>query len=145
MIKKLFCSILQSIKPEFRQVPCIILYHFSALLFITLYLIIIPQGRLRPGRMLLVDTMMGSVVEDHELKHEMVTLRPCSQLLKKGVKTLKDIHQAFQASRNISAGELPLIQHTSQNELIQRDRRLPMFGYSLEDLNLLILPMVKNK
>ena len=95
--------------------------------------------------MLLVDTAMGSVVEDHELKHEMASLRPCGELLKKSVRTLEDIHQAYQTSKNLSAGQVQLIQHPSQNELIHRDRRLPMFGYSLEDLNLLILPMVKNK
>ena len=95
--------------------------------------------------MLLVDTTLGSVVEDHELKSGMVSLRPCSELLRKGVRTLNDIHQAYQASKNLSADAVPLIQHSSQNELLHRDRRLPMFGYSLEDLNLLILPMVKNK
>ena len=95
--------------------------------------------------MLLVDTAVGIVVEDHELKHEMSSLRPCSALLKKGVKTLKDIHMAFQAVKNLSADSFPLIQQPSQKELIHRDRRLPMFGYSLEDLNMLILPMVKNK
>lgn len=92
-----------------------------------------------------MDTAMGSVVEDHELKHEMASLRPCSELLKKSVRTLEDIHQAYQTSKSLSAGEVQLIQHPSENELIHRDRRLPMFGYSLEDLNLLILPMVKNK
>lgn len=95
--------------------------------------------------MLLVDTAMGSVVEDHELKHEMVSLRPCSELLKTSVRTLEEIHQAYQTSKKLSADEVQLIQHPSENELIHRDRRLPMFGYSLEDLNLLILPMVKNK
>lgn len=95
--------------------------------------------------MLLVDTEVGNVVEDHELKHKMANLRPCSALLEKGVKTLKDIHAAFLASKNLSADTVPLIQKPSQNELIHRDRRLPMFGFSLEDLNLLILPMVKNK
>lgn len=100
---------------------------------------------MRPGRMLLVDTTMGVIVEDHELKCKMVSLRPCSDLLQRGVKTLSDIHEAYRASRNLSVDEVPLIQHSSQNELIQRDRRLPMFGYSLEDLNLLILPMIKNK
>ncbi|XP_078373779.1 uncharacterized protein LOC144657317 isoform X1 [Oculina patagonica] len=106
---------------------------------------IVQKGRLRPGRMLLVDTALGSVVEDHELKHGMASLRPCSELLKKSVKTLKEIHQGYQASKNLSSDALPLIQCPSQNELIHRDTRLPMFGYSLEDLNLLILPMVKNK
>ncbi|KAK2570832.1 Glutamate synthase [NADH] [Acropora cervicornis] len=106
---------------------------------------VVQKGRLRPGRMLLVDTEVGNVVEDHELKHKMANLRPCSALLEKGVKTLKDIHAAFLASKNLSADTVPLIQKPSQNELIHRDRRLPMFGFSLEDLNLLILPMVKNK
>lgn len=92
-----------------------------------------------------MDTELGSVVEDRELKHRMTSLRPCSELLQKNVKTLKEIHQAYQASKNLSADEVPLIQPPSQNELIHRDKRLPMFGYSLEDLNLLILPMVKNK
>ena len=95
--------------------------------------------------MLLVDTELGSVVEDHELKHQMASLRPCNELLNRSVKTLKEIHQGYQASKNLSADAVPLIQHSSQTELIHRDRRLPMFGYSLEDLNLLILPMVKNK
>lgn len=88
---------------------------------------------------------MGSVVEDHELKHEMASLRPCSELLKTSVKTLEEIHQGYHTSKNLSADKVPLIQHPSENKLIHRDRRLPMFGYSLEDLNLLILPMVKNK
>ena len=95
--------------------------------------------------MLLVDTSVGSVVEDHELKHGMASLRPCNELLKQGVRTLQDIHKAFLASKNLSTEAVPLIQPSSQNELIHHDRRLPMFGYSLEDLNLLILPMVKNK
>lgn len=103
------------------------------------------KGRLQPGRMLLVDTELGSIVEDHELKHRMASLRPCGELLKKNVRTLEDIHQAYQASKNLSADKVPLIQPSSQNELIHRDKRLPMFGYSLEDLNILILPMVKNK
>lgn len=100
---------------------------------------------MQPGRMLLVDTELGSIVEDHELKHRMASLRPCGELLKKNVRTLEDIHQAYQASKNLSADKVPLIQPSSQNELIHRDKRLPMFGYSLEDLNILILPMVKNK
>ncbi|XP_058953024.2 uncharacterized protein [Pocillopora verrucosa] len=106
---------------------------------------IVQKGRLQPGRMLLVDTELGSIVEDHELKHRMASLRPCGELLKKNVRTLEDIHQAYQASKNLSADKVPLIQPSSQNELIHRDKRLPMFGYSLEDLNILILPMVKNK
>ena len=95
--------------------------------------------------MLLVDTALGSIVEDHELKRGMFSLRPCSELLKKSVTTLKEIHQAYQASKNLSEDAVPLIQPSSRNELIHRDTRLPMFGYSLEDLNLLILPMVKHK
>ena len=95
--------------------------------------------------MLLVDTTRGAIVEDHEVKSGMISLRPCNELIRQGVKTLADIHQSFKASKNLSDGALPLIQHPAQNELLHRDRRLPMFGYSLEDLNILVLPMVKNK
>ena len=95
--------------------------------------------------MLLVDTLKGTIVEDRELKHGMANQRPCKALLEENVLTIRDIHQAYRAAKNLSEDETTLIQLPAQNELIQSDRRLPMFGYSLEDLNLLILPMVKNK
>lgn len=46
---------------------------------------VILKSRLKPGRMLLVDTLEKSVIQDVELKHQMSLSRPHAQWLKEQV------------------------------------------------------------
>lgn len=47
------------------------------------------KGRLKPGRMLLVDTEKGMVIEDTDFKNELAALRPVEEWLK------KEVNQSF--------------------------------------------------
>lgn len=41
--------------------------------------------------------------------------------------------------------ELPVIRSHEKITCLEQDRRLPLFGYSVEDLTMLIVPMILNK
>jgi hypothetical protein len=103
------------------------------------------QGRLMPGRLLLVDTQRGEVIKDEELKHDISTLRPVSEWLNKGLVTLKDIHDAYNKVRGLPQGTLSVTRNNSLKISIHQDRRLPTFGYSVEDISMLVLPMIRNR
>lgn len=52
---------------------------------VTIKLIIFSQSRLKPGRMLLVDTKEKKIIQDVELKKDIALSRPHSQWLKEQV------------------------------------------------------------
>ncbi|KAJ1951832.1 glutamate synthase [NADH], partial [Linderina pennispora] len=89
------------------------------------------KGRLMPGRMLLVDTKAGEVVDDEKLKLGFARRRPFRQWLDRNQITLSQLP--------VSAKQVAIDQ-----EPISRDRRLRVFGYSAEQLNLILGPMVQN-
>ena len=84
------------------------------------------KGRLRPGRMFLVDTKQGRIIADSELKRSLASRRPYRKWLKKEMKSLADLPAAPQANG-------------PSNEPIHRLHRT--FGYTLEDLRILMAPM----
>jgi hypothetical protein len=56
----------------------------------------IVQGRLRPGRMLLVDTSKKLFVHDEELKQEIARMRPVRKWLRTQVIHIEQLHRDFQ-------------------------------------------------
>lgn len=71
------------------------------LFFVTFYIRKIDfefffQGRLRPGRMLLVDTQKKVLVRDEELKLEIARLRPLRKWLRTEVIHLEHLHRDHQ-------------------------------------------------
>ena len=52
---------------------------------------IVVKDRLRPGRMLLVDTVNGKLIDDDELKEEYATRKPYGEWLNNNLVYLKDI------------------------------------------------------
>ena len=80
------------------------------------------QGRLMPGRLLLVDTQRGEVIKDEELKHDISTLRPVSEWLNKGLVTLKDIHDAYNKVRGLPQGTVSVTRNNSLKISIHQDR-----------------------
>ncbi|MDE2252580.1 MAG: glutamate synthase large subunit [Gammaproteobacteria bacterium] len=87
---------------------------------------IVRKGRLQPGRMFLVDTVQGRIIEDEELKRTIALERPYQQWLDEHLVTLESLPPA---------GALPQVDHDT---LLQRQIA---FGYTFEDQRLLIEPM----
>ncbi len=86
---------------------------------------VIRKGRLQPGRMFLVDTVNGRVVEDDEIKAELAAEHPYQEWLDEGLLHLEDLPDREH------------IVHTHTSVL----RRQQAFGYSEEELRILLAPM----
>ena len=84
------------------------------------------KTRLEPGRMFLVDLEKGVLVDEAELKHGMASAQPYAQWLKDNLLTLKDLPQA------------PQVPGPDHATLLKRQ---VAFGYSHEDLKLVMAPM----
>ena len=88
---------------------------------------VVRKGRLQPGRMFLVDTASGRIVEDDEIKAELAAEHPYADWLHSGQLHLDD---------------LPAREHVSySHESVLR--RQQVFGYTEEELRILLAPMAK--
>jgi glutamate synthase (ferredoxin) len=87
---------------------------------------VLRKGRLQPGRLFLVDTEQGRIVEDEEIKRQMANEKPYRQWL--------DEHLVY-LEKQPPAPEVPAPDH---NTLLQRQAA---FGYTFEDQRLLMAPM----
>lgn len=90
---------------------------------------IVLKDRLRPGRMLLVDTKEGRIVSDEELKKKIVSEYPYREWLNDHLVDLDDLPDAT---------ELPEEDHASVQQ------RQQAFGYSFEDIRKIIEPMASS-
>ncbi len=90
------------------------------------------NGRLQPGRMLLVDVEQGRIIEDEEIKEGMAARRPYRQWLKDN---LVDIDDLPQPPTTIS-----LDGHARHDVLT----RQIAFGYTSEELRIILAPMAVN-
>ena len=87
---------------------------------------IVEKGRLRPGRMFLVDTIKGRIIRDIEIKRDLATARPYTAWLGDGLVHVRNLPAVAPETNE----HLPVLQ------------RLRAFGYTHEDLKILIAPMV---
>ena len=90
---------------------------------------IVVKDRLRPGRMLLVDTVNGKLIDDDELKEEYATRKPYGEWLNNNLVYLKDIKIPNKKVESYTKEE--------------RQRLQKNFGYTYEDLKK-IIPMANN-
>ena len=88
------------------------------------------KDRLRPGKMLLVDTVKGELIDDDELKEKYATKQPYGEWLDNNLVQLHDL--------KIPNQKVPM--HTKE----ERARLQKAFGYTYEDLKTSILPMALN-
>ena len=88
------------------------------------------KDRLRPGKMLLVDTVKGELIDDDELKEKYATKQPYGEWLDNNLVQLHDLKNPNQ--------KVPM--HTKE----ERARLQKAFGYTYEDLKTSILPMALN-
>jgi len=139
------------------------------------------KGRLRPGRMLLIDTKRGIVKDDEGVREFILGQRPFDQWTKK-LFSLSDLRKAHEERMQVDSGlqlssgqmqngtlnsyscdgnnnnhsrpqgqihngtnQLPVGADKTVTVKIFEDKRLPLFAYTSEVINLLILPMVKTE
>ncbi|HTR89658.1 MAG TPA: glutamate synthase central domain-containing protein, partial [Solirubrobacteraceae bacterium] len=85
-------------------------------------------GRLRPGKLFLVDLQRGRIVEDGEVKQEVSTARPYREWYEQSA-----VHfSSLEPSQQVTISDQPL------------ERRQRAFGYSQEDLRVLLTPMARD-
>jgi glutamate synthase (NADPH/NADH) large chain len=89
---------------------------------------IIERGRLQPGRMLLIDTLEGRIVDDTELKASLAAERPYREWLDQYL---------------LSLDELPEMEPAAPEKTTLLERQ-QAFGYSHEDLRLILTPMAQD-
>ncbi|KAJ9666072.1 glutamate synthase [NADH] [Coniosporium apollinis] len=95
---------------------------------------IVQKGRLQPGRMLLVDTVAGRIVDDNELKNSVANRHDFRSWIEKQLITMSGIYnQLLEQGTDLS--------HKITDTRVQEDPRLRAFGYSLEQVSLLLGPM----
>ena len=91
---------------------------------------IVMKERLHPGKMLLVDTVQGRVIDDDELKENYASAQPYGEWLDRKLVTLKEL-------------KIPN-QRVPEFTYEERQRMQKAFGYTYEDLKTSILPMARN-
>jgi len=88
---------------------------------------VVRKGRLQPGRMLLVDTAQGRIVDDEEIKAALSAEHPYEEWLHAGI---------------VHLGRLPEREHIVYGHESVR-RRQQVFGYTHEDLKITVAPMAR--
>ncbi|KKE98776.1 glutamate synthase large subunit [Mycolicibacterium obuense] len=89
---------------------------------------IVAKGRLQPGKMFLIDTAAGRIVSDDEIKHDLATAEPYGEWLHAGLLDIKTLPDRVRVQPN----------HDSVV------RRQISFGYTEEDLRILLTPMASS-
>ncbi|KAK6187782.1 hypothetical protein SNE40_005732 [Patella caerulea] len=103
---------------------------------------VVQKGRLKPGRMLLVDTQEKIFKKDEDLKKEIANLRPVGKWLSETI-SMAELRGAHDPKHTLK--HTIMYQDLGHGECVEEDPRLPMFGYTIEALNLLVLPMIRDK
>ena len=86
------------------------------------------KGRLRPGKILLVDTQLGIIIPDQEVKDQLSRRNPYQMWLKENRMLMKDIK----------------VKHRVPSYIENFETYSKVFGYTKEDMYDLIMPMSQN-
>ena len=87
------------------------------------------KGRLQPGKMFLVDTAQGRIIDDEEIKRTITAQRPYREWLDEYLIHVDDLPQP------------PEMPQADPDSLLQRQ---VAFGYTFEDQRILITPMARD-
>ena len=90
---------------------------------------VILKGRLQPGRMFVIDTTEGRIVADDEIKAKMAGEHPYRQWLDQHMIRMADLP------------EPPHLPEPDHETVLQRQHA---FGYTFEELRMLMLPMARD-
>jgi glutamate synthase (NADPH/NADH) large chain len=89
---------------------------------------VVSKGRLQPGKMFLIDTREGRIIDDEEIKKQLAAEHPYGEWLAQGM---------------VNLGDLPDREHTvfSHDSVLRRQQ---MFGYTHEELKIIVVPMARD-
>ena len=87
---------------------------------------IVKKWRLQPGKMLLVDLEKGEIISDDEIKRQLANAKPYQEWLSRSQIVIEDMAVAIKQSRH------------DASDLLDRQQA---FGYSQEDIKILMTPM----
>ncbi|MEU5879707.1 glutamate synthase large subunit [Spirillospora sp. NPDC047279] len=88
---------------------------------------VVRKGRLQPGKIFVVDTEAGRIVEDDEVKAELAAQHPYGEWLHEGLVRFEELPQRER--------EIP-----THETLVKRQQT---FGYTLEEQRIILTPMVR--
>ena len=88
---------------------------------------ILVNGRLQPGKMFLIDTVEGRIIDDKELKDKMSSAKPYKKWVKENIKKLEDLPSPKKKADRIE-------------DLLSQQKA---FGYSKEALRIIMRPMTE--
>jgi glutamate synthase (NADPH/NADH) large chain len=87
----------------------------------------VKKGRLQPGKMFLIDTAQGRIIDDEEIKMQLASEHPYSEWLEQGLTHLADLPDREH------------IVHSHDSVM----RRQQMFGYTEEELKVILAPTAR--
>ncbi|MDB2317392.1 glutamate synthase large subunit [Flavobacteriales bacterium] len=90
---------------------------------------VVKHGRLEPGKMFLVDMNAGRIIEDQEIKSDIISKNP---------------YQEWVKEHSLPLAEVPYTNNICPVEVTDFNTRLRLFGYTREDLSTIINPMAAN-
>jgi len=100
---------------------------------------VVQKGRLQPGRMLLVDTKAGRIIDDSELKAAVSTRYDFRAWLDENLITMPAVLDKVSEIKDVVLAAKP-------NETkVQEDPLLHAFGYTFEQVSLLLAPMASDE
>lgn len=86
------------------------------------------KGKLKPGKMFLIDTKEGRIIEDEEIKKTICTSKPYGEMIAKNKSRLEDY---------------PEVEDETNGFTEDLKEKQGAFGYTLEDLNTILATMAK--
>ncbi len=89
---------------------------------------VVVKERLHPGKIFLVDTAQGRIIADEEIKEHLAAERPYAEWLEKNLIAIEDIPDA------------PYLPPPDHETVLRRQQA---FGYTQEDVNLLLAQMAR--
>ncbi|HNC24238.1 MAG TPA: glutamate synthase large subunit [Opitutaceae bacterium] len=90
---------------------------------------VVSKGRLQPGRVFLVDTAQGRIIEDEEIKSQLANEQPYGEWINQYLVHLEDLPEA------------PEVPRPDHETLLQRQIA---FGYTHEDERIILTPMARD-
>src|SRR6202008_2895744 len=91
---------------------------------------IVKKWRLQPGKMFLIDTEQGRIIDDAELKTQLAASKPYKEWIRRIRVRLDDLA--------LAQGQADAAEARTRAALLDRQQA---FGYTQEDVRLLMLPM----
>lgn len=100
---------------------------------------VVQKGRLQPGRMLLVDTQEGRIIDDRELKERVSQRQDFRSWLDSELLKLDNVLKLSEADKSLDLAAKP------DTHAVQEDPLLHAFGYTFEQVTLILAPMAADE